>query len=570
MGDMTAATDFDAIVVGSGMSGGWAAKELCERGLKVLVLERGQHVEHGVDYSDSLAPWQLDNYGQVSEREIEAGYEIQSKCYAFTTGNKAWWANDTEHPYTMPEDRPFYWIRGYHLGGRSLMWARQSYRLSEIDFNSNARDGHGTDWPIRYADMAPWYDHVETFAGISGKSDNIEQLPDGDKYLPPMALTPPEEDFARKIEAAFPTRRVITGRCAHLTRPTPEHEALGRMACQYRSMCDRGCSYGAYFSSLSATLPAARNTGNLTIVTDAIAHSVIHDPGTGKATGVRVVDCNTRAARTYSARLVFLCASTIGTAQILLNSRSEAFPNGLANRSDMVGRNLVDHLSGLGASGVYPGFGQFYHHGRRPNGFYIPRYRNVTEPTDKFVRGYGFQGRALRDGWQRGIGAAGVGAGLKARLRRPGPWRMSLSGFGEMLPRPDNRVTLHPTRTDKWGIPIPHIDCSLGANDRAIIAEVNKDARQMLELAGCTDIEEREHYGGTGLGIHEMGTARMGKDPATSVLNGHNQAHDVPNLFVTDGSCMASSGCQNPSLTYMAMSARGAHYAVEFLKAGKI
>ncbi|MES2443903.1 MAG: GMC family oxidoreductase [Pseudomonadota bacterium] len=561
---------FDAIVVGSGMSGGWAAKELTERGLKTLVIERGRHIEHGADYSDSLSPWELDNYGLLSEREAEADYPIQSKCYAFGTGNKSFWANDTEHPYTMPADRPFYWIRGYHLGGRSLMWARQSYRMSQMDFESNLHDGHGVDWPIRYADMAPWYDHVETFAGISGSSENLPQLPDGGKYLPPMALTPPEEEFGRKIEAAFPTRRLITGRCAHLTKPTAEHEALGRMACQYRSMCERGCSYGAYFSSLSATLPAAKNTGNLTIVTDAIVHSVIHDPKTGKATGVRVIDRNTKEGRTYEGRLVFLCASTLGTAQVMLNSRSEAFPNGIANRSDQVGRNLTDHLSGMGASGIYPGFEQVYHHGRRPNGFYIPRYRNVTEPTAAFVRGYGFQGRALRDSWQRGVWTAGVGAELKARLRKPGVWRLSLSGFGEMLPSPENRITLHASNADKWGIPIPHIDCSLGANDLAMIDQVNKDAVEMLEKAGCTDIQTRKHYGGTGLGIHEMGTARMGKDPATSVLNQYNQAHDVPNLFVTDGACMTSSGCQNPSLTYMAMSARGAHYAAEFLRAGKI
>src|ERR1044072_1770900 len=329
--------DFDAIVVGSGMSGGWAAKELTERGLKTLVIERGQNIEHGTDYSDALSPWELDNYGIVSEREIEADYQIQSKCYAFSTGNKSWWATDTEHPYTTPEDRPFYWIRGYHLGGRSLMWARQSYRLSEMDFESNARDGYGVDWPIRYADMPPWYDHVETFAGISGASDRLPQLPDGDKYLPPMALTPPEEEFGRKVEAAFPTRRLITGRCAHLTKPTAEHEALGRMACQYRSMCERGCSYGAYFSSLSATLPAAKNTGNLTIVTDAIVHSLIHDPKTGTVSGVRVIDRSTKEGRIYQGKLVFLCASTLGTAQVMLNSVSEAFPTGIANRSDQVG-----------------------------------------------------------------------------------------------------------------------------------------------------------------------------------------------------------------------------------------
>ena len=560
---------FDAIVVGSGMSGGWAAKELTERGLKVLVIERGKHLEHGADYTDGLAPWELEQYGMVSENEIDADYPVQSQCYAFSTATKHLWVKDSDHPYTTPPDRPFMWIRGYHLGGRSIMWARQSYRMSAMDFEANKKDGHGVDWPIRYADLAPWYDHVETFAGISGALDGVKQVPDG-KFLPAMALTPPEIEFGRAIETRFPTRKLITGRCAHLTQPTKVHEDLGRTACQYRSVCERGCSFGAYFSSLSATLPAARRTDRLTVVTDAIAHSIIHDPKTGKATGVRVIDAKTKAGRTYEASMVFLCASTLGTAQIMLNSRSEANPNGIGNRSDQVGRNLTDHLSGLGASGVYPGHNDIYHRGRRPNGFYIPQYRNVTEAADGYVRGFGFQGRIVRDGWQRGMYEPGVGAALKTRLRTPGPWRLSLGGFGEMLPRPDNRITLNDRKVDKWGIAIPHIDVSLGPNEHAMIAQVGKDARELLELVGCTDISVRKHYGGVGLGIHEMGTARMGHDPMTSVVNKYNQAHDVPNLFVTDGACMASSGCQNPSLTYMAMSARAAHHAVEFLKEGKL
>ena len=560
---------FDAIVVGSGMSGGWAAKELAERGLKTLVIERGGHLEHGADYTDSMSPWELDNYGMVSEQEAHADYPVQSQCYAFSSATKHLWVKDSDHPYTTPADRPFLWIRGYHLGGRSIMWARQSYRMSEMDFEANKKDGHGVDWPIRYADMAPWYDHVETFAGISGEANGLPQLPDG-KFLPDMALTPPEIELGRKIEARFPTRKLITGRCAHLTAPTKVHEDLGRTACQYRSLCERGCSFGAYFSSLSATLPAAQKTGNLTVVTDAIAHSIVHDPKTGKATGVRVIDAKTKQGRTYEGRMVFLCASTLGTAQVMLNSRSEAFPTGIANRSDQVGRNLTDHLSGLGASGIYPGHEGIYHHGRRPNGFYIPRYRNVTEEAAGYVRGYGFQGGVTRESWQRGMGRPGIGAELKSTLRKPGPWRVSMSGFGEMLPRPENRITLNEGKRDKWGIPIPHIDVSLGANEKAMIEQVGQDAREMLELAGCTDIVVRKHYGGVGLGIHEMGTARMGHDPKTSVVNKYNQAHDVPNLFVTDGACMASSGCQNPSLTYMAMSARAAHHAASFLKENKI
>ncbi|QAY77553.1 GMC oxidoreductase [Sphingosinicella sp. BN140058] len=559
---------FDAIVVGSGMSGGWAAKELTERGLKTLVLERGRHVEHGADYTDSLSPWELENFGMVPEEEAAEHYAVQSQCYAFSTATKHFWVKDTDHPYTTAEGRPFMWIRGYHLGGRSIMWARQSYRMSQIDFESNAKDGHGSDWPIRYDDMAPWYDHVEKFAGISGSRDGLEQLPDG-QFLPPMAFTDAEKDFKAKLEKAYPTRKLIIGRCAHLTEAQPQHEELGRISCQYRSLCERGCSYGSYFSSLSATLPAAKNTGNLTIVTDAIVDSIVYDPKTGKASGVRVIDANTKERRTYEAKVVFLCASAIGTAQIMLNSQSEAFPNGIANRSDAVGRYLIDHLSGMGAGGTYQGFEAHYHRGRRPNGFYIPRYRNVTEEAE-FSRGYGFQGGVLRDNWRRGVGQPGVGAELKQKLRSPGPWRIGLSGFGEMLPRPDNRVTLHKTRKDKWGIPLVHIDCSLGDNDRKMIEQVGQDAKEMLEMAGCTDIQVRKHYGGAGLGIHEMGTAHMGKEPTKSVLNKYNQAHDVPNLFVTDGACMASGGCQNPSLTYMAMSARGAHHAAAFLKEGKI
>ena len=551
------------------MSGGWAAKELTERGLKTLVIERGRHVEHGADYTDSLSPWELQNFGMVAEEEAAEHYGIQSQCYAFSTATKQYWVKDSEHPYTQAEGKPFMWIRGYHLGGRSIMWARQSYRMSPMDFESNAKDGHGSDWPIRYEDMAPWYDHVEKFAGISGSKEGLAQLPDG-QFLPPMAMTDAEKDFKAKLEARYPGRKLIIGRCAHLTEAQPHHEELGRISCQYRSLCERGCSYGSYFSSLSATLPAARNTGNLTVVTDSIVHSLIHDPKTGKVSGVRVIDANTKEGRTYEGKLVFLCASAIPTAQILLNSTSEANPNGLANRSDAVGRYLMDHLSGMGAGGTYHGFEAHYHRGRRPNGFYIPRYRNVTEPGEGFSRGYGFQGGVMRDSWRRGVGKPGVGAELKAELRKPGPWRLGISGFGEMLPRPDNRVTLHKARKDKWGMPIVHIDCGLGDNEKRMIDQIAKDQREMLEMAGCTDIWVSKHYGGVGLGIHEMGTAHMGKDPTKSVLNKYNQAHDVPNLFITDGACMASGGCQNPSLSYMAMSARGANYAAQFLREGKI
>jgi choline dehydrogenase-like flavoprotein len=565
--------DFDAIVVGSGMSGGWVAKELCERGLKTLVIERGGPVAHGTDYNDVLQPWEVENRGMVPEAEIAEHYAIQSKCYAFNTATKHWWVKDSDHPYLSPPERPFFWIRGYHVGGRSLMWARQTYRWSDIDFTANLKDGHGTDWPIRYADIAPWYDHVERFAGISGSREGYEQLPDG-QFQPAMDMTVVEKEFKARLEAAYPTRRMTAGRCAHLTAPTDEQIALGRGPCQFRSLCERGCSFGAYFSALSATLPAAQRTNNMTLVTDAIVHSVIHDRKTGRATGVRIIDANTREGRIYEARLIFLNASAIGTAQILLNSKSEAFPTGLANRSDMVGRNLMDHVSGMGASGTWPGFTDRYYEGRRPNGTYIPRYANVTEPTGDFVRGYAFQGGTARMGWERGEWGPGIGVPMKERLRMPGEWVMHLSGFGEMLPNPDNRVTLHPTQTDKWGIALVHIDCGLGDNDRKIAARANLDAVEMLQKAGFVGVQVRDDsHGDTnplppGYGIHEMGTARMGRDPATSVLNAFNQAHDVPNLFISDGAAMASSACQNPSLTYMALSARAAGHAAQLLKEG--
>jgi choline dehydrogenase-like flavoprotein len=559
---------FDAIVIGSGMSGGIAAKELCERGLKVLIIERGRKIEHGADYTDSMQPWDLPNGGGIPEEELARDYPIQRQCYAVNSASQQYWVKDSQHPYQTPQDKPFSWIRGYHLGGRSIMWGRQTYRMSEMDFGSNARDGHGVDWPIRYADMAPWYDKVETFIGVSGAKEGLPQLPDG-QFLPVMDMTDGEKLFKAAVEKAFPDRKVIHGRAAHLTQPQPHHIELGRAPCQYRSICERGCSYGAYHSSLSSSLPAAQRTGNLTIVTDAIAHSIITDAKTGKATGVRIIDQNTKATRIYEAKVIFLCASTLGSAAVLLNSRSDANPRGLANSSDQVGRNLMDHVYGPGVSGVLAG-PETYHRGRRPNGLYIPRYRNLDK-DDGFHRGYGYQGRVLRKGW-RGVanGQPGVGAELKERVRHPGPWAVSLAGFGEMLPNPDNRVTLHPTKTDAWGLPQLSIDCAHGANDKELGRRMLEDAKAMLLAAGATITAQSSRLHPPGLGIHEMGTARMGRDPKTSVLNSYNQTHDVPNLFITDGAAMTSSGCQNPSLTYMAMSARAAYHASEFLKAGTI
>lgn len=560
---------FDAIVIGSGMSGGIAAKELCERGLKTLVLERGRKLEHGASYTDWMQPWDLPNANMMPEEALAQDYPIQGQCYAFTEATQQYWVKDSEHPYSFPEDKPFAWIRGYHLGGRSIMWGRQSYRLSEMDFAANAKDGHGSDWPIRYADIAPWYDHVERFIGVAGSKEGLPQLPDGE-FLPPFGMNDGELQFKQAVEKAFPGRKVIPGRVANLSQAQPHHEELGRSSCQNRSFCERGCTYGAYHSSLSSSLPAAERTGNLTIVTDAIVHSIIYDPKTKKATGVRVIDANTKEGRTYEGKVIFGCASAIGTTQILLNSRSEAQPNGLANSSGMVGRNLMDHLYALSVMGMLPNGPDTYYHGRRPTGLYIPRYRNVSEPGD-FLRGYGFQGAVSRMGWRNAaLGKPGIGAELKTRTRKLGPWFIYFSGFGEMLPNPENRVTLHPTRTDKWGVPIVHIECAIGDNEKKMAAQIIEDGKAMVQAAGGVVVNTMTTPGTPGLGIHEMGTACMGKDPTKSVLNKYNQAHDVQNLFITDGSAMASSGCQNPSLTYMALSARAAHHAAEFLRAGKI
>ncbi len=562
--------NFDAIVVGSGISGGFAAKELTERGLKVLLLERGRNVEHRKDYiADSKPPWMLANRGLPSQELVDEHYQTQGKCYAFKDTTKHFFVKDSETPYETPKDKPFDWIRGYHLGGRSITWHRQSYRLSEMDFNANKLDGYGVDWPIRYKDIAPWYDRVEEFAGISGSIENLPQLPDG-KFQPPMVMNCAEKMMKAKIEAAIPDCKLIMGRAAHLTKPTEEQLKLGRGMCQHRNECQRGCSFGAYFSSLAATLPAANRTGNLTTVTDAVVDSVVYDDNSARASGVRIVDANTMEKREYGAKVIFLCASTLGSTQIMLNSRSERFPNGIANDSGTLGRYLMDHLGGIGIYGTVPGFTDRYHVGRRPSGCYIPRFRNISEPDDRFVRGFGYQGEATRRNWERGFEESGIGVELKTRLRRPGPWTFGMGGFGEMLPYSHNRVWLDDKRTDRWGMPILNIDCTHGENEKAMLKAIVDDGKAILEAAGLTDIGTWGEAWPPGLAIHEMGTARMGHDPATSVLNKYNQAHDVPNLFVTDGACMTSSACQNPSLTYMALTARAAHAAADMLAEGQL
>lgn len=561
---------YDAIVIGSGMSGGIAAKELCERGLKVLVIERGRKIEHGADYMDSQMPWELPNNNKIPEDELARDYAVQRDCYAVNEATKKFWVKDSEHPYTTPEGKPFSWIRGYHLGGRSIMWGRQSYRLSEQDFGANAKDGHGCDWPIRYDDLAPWYDKVETFVGVAGSKEGLPQLPDG-QFIPEFALNDAEKMFKAAVEAKFPGRKVISGRAANLSVAQPIHEELGRSSCQNRSICERGCSFGANYSSLSAALPAAERTGNLTIVTDAIVHSLVQDPKTGRITQVKVIDANTKTGRTYEAKIFFLNASAIPSAQILLNSKSEANPRGLCNKSDQVGRNLMDHMYALTTAGILPGGPKdSYSKGRRPTGIYIPRFRNVTEDADGYVRGYGYQGGVVRTGGKPQASMPGIGVSLKEGAHKLGPWLAFISGFGEMLPNPDNRVTLNAGKFDKWGMPILHIDCAQGPNEAKMAKQILADGKAMIEAAGGIVVAQATEPGPPGLGIHEMGTARMGRDPMTSVFNGLNQAHEAPNLFCTDGAVMASSGCQNPSLTYMALTARAAHHAAQMLKEGKL
>jgi choline dehydrogenase-like flavoprotein len=563
------ATDFDAIVVGSGMSGGWAAKEFSEKGMKTLLIERGRHVEHMEDYPTEGTPsWELPNRGRVSKEELDKDYEIQ-KLTSPSEANKHFFVKDTEHGYDQPDDKFFSWIRGHHLGGRSITWGKQSYRWSAMDFESNKNDGYGVDWPIRYDDLAPWYDYVETFAGICGNKDGLDVLPDG-VFQPAFEFTVVEKVIKERIEAAFEDRHFIMSRAAHLTEPTQEQLDLGRSKCQFRRECSRGCSFGAYFSSQSATLPAANRTGNLTTVTDAVAHSVTYDPDTGKATGVRVIDAITKEAREYTGRVVFLCASTIGSTQIMLNSVSDSFQNGIANGSGVLGHYLMDHVFQAGATGRMEGYEDQYHSGRRPGGIYIPRFRNVNgDKQENFLRGYGYQGAAYRrnkiaDNYE----TAGYGKDFKNDLQDAGEWWYGMTGFGEMLPRYENHISVDHNNLDQWGMPKLTISAEFSQNEKNLQKDIAEEGRRMLEAAGLVDIETWADDPYPGLCIHEMGTARMGRDPKTSVLNGHNQAHEVPNLFVTDGASMTSTACQNPSLTYMALTARAADYAVSQMKEG--
>ena len=551
-------THFDAIVVGSGMTGGWAAKELTQLGLRTLVLDAGRPISPERDAREHVPPFQMPFRGLGDRRAVEARQPVQQRSVTFDEMSHQFWTDDVDNPYSTTEARRFDWFRARQVGGKSIIWGRQAYRMSDLDFEANARDGIAVDWPIRYADIAPWYDVVEKFIGVSGSAEGLPQLPDG-SFLPAMAMNCVEQHVKKRVAARYGRERVVTiGRAAVLTTPLN-----GRAPCHYCGPCHRGCSTRSYFSSVNATLPAAQATGRMTLRPHSVVRAISYDAVRGRVKGVRVIDALTGVEHAYTARVVFLCASALESARLLLNSTSSQFPNGLANSSDQVGRNVMDHIKWGGASGDIDGFDDRNVIGDRPNGIYVPRFRNVGSTHPDFIRGYGFQGGAGRGSWESASRAPGLGLAFKARLTQPGTWSMSFGGFGEMLPDGSNRATVHPTLTDKWGVPALHIEAQWSENELAIHRDMNVTAAELLEAAGARNIRPSTRGPSTpGNTNHEMGSARMGRDPKTSVLNGWNQAWDAPNLFVTDGAFMASSGCQNPSLTYMAMTARACHFAV--------
>jgi choline dehydrogenase-like flavoprotein len=555
---------YDAIVVGTGISGGWAAKELCEKGLKTLVLERGPMVQHPVDYKTAnMDKWDFKGGDKITQ-EIRKRQPKQSRTnYVNTESTTHFFVDDNKHPYN--EDKPFDWIRGYHVGGRSLLWGRQSYRMSDLDFEANAKDGIAVDWPIRYKELAPWYSYVEKYIGISGEKLGLPHLPDSE-FLKPMELNCAEDELKNAVAEKFTDRLVTIGRVAHITEGTKP--GLGRNSCQYRNRCRRGCPFGAYFSSNSSTLPAAEATGNMTLRTNALVNEVIFDADSKKATGVRMIDAQTKEVFEFKAKVIFLCASTVASTSILMQSTSDRFPNGMGNDSGELGHNLMDHHFRLGANASVEGFEDKYYTGRRPNGIYIPRFRNIGGATNRkdFIRGYGYQGGASRGDWTQIVSEMAYGAGLKEAVMQPGGWQIGINGFGETLPYHDNKMYLDYDKKDEWGLPTVTFDADIKENEKIMRKDIMNQAAEMFDAAGFKNIQTFDKGYSMGLGIHEMGTARMGRDPKTSVLNKYNQLHAVSNVYVTDGSGMTSAGNTNPSLTYMALTARAVDHAVKELK----
>lgn len=553
---------YDAIVIGSGISGGWAAKELTEKGLKTLILERGRNIEHIKDYVNASKDiWEFP-HRDTRTQEMIKDYPVLKRDYPLNESTFGMWASDKENPYT--EVKRFDWYRGYHVGGRSLMWGRQSYRFSKMDFEANAKEGIAVDWPIRYDELAPWYSYAEKFAGIQGTKEGLDILPDGE-FMPGMEMNVVEKDIAEKLKGHYKgSRHMFIGRSANITQPHQD-----RTNCQYRNRCWRGCPFGAYFSTQSSTLPAAKKTGNLTLEANKIVTKLIYDKNTKKATGVEVVDAETNKTYTYNAKIIFVCASTFNSTWILMNSATDVWPDGLGSSSGELGHNVMDHHLKSGANGIVEGFEDKYEYGRRPTGIYIPRFRNVNSDKRDYLRGFGYQGGAGRD---RGMDIAEftIGADLKDALSEPGKWNMGIMGFGEILPDHSNRIFLDKTKKDKWGLPVLAFDVELKENEIKMRKDIPSDAAEMLEAAGVKNVKTFDYGYHVGMGIHEMGTARMGRDPKTSVLNGHNQVWDALNVFVTDGACMTSASCVNPSLTYMALTARAVDFAVSELKKGNL
>jgi len=554
---------YDAIVVGSGISGGWAAKELTEKGLKVLLLERGQNVEHIKDYkSATLAPWEIPHRGRRTTQMLENHPNLR-RDYVLNELNLDWWAQESESPYI--EKKPFTWFRGYQVGGRSLLWGRQSYRLHDIDFEANLKEGIAVDWPIRYKDLESWYGYVERFAGISGNKDGYEILPDGE-FQPPMPLNCVEKDVAARVKEKWGGKRLVTiGRVANLTQPLE-----GRVQCQFRNKCWLGCPFGAYFSTQSSTLPAAMKTGNLTLRPWSIVTKLIYDKDTKKATGVEILDAENNQTYEYNAKIIFLCASAFNSTSILMRTATDIWPEGLGSSSGELGHNVMDHHFRLGANGIAEGYEDKYYFGRRPNGVYIPRFRNVGDDKRDYLRGFGYQGSASRSGWSRNVAEINYGAPLKDALSEPGPWSMGVTGFGEILPYHENTIKLSKDVKDKWGISVLEMDAEIKENEKKMRVDMMNDAAEMLEASGLKNVKTFDAGYTFGQGIHEMGTARMGRDPKTSVLNGNNQVWDAKNVFVTDGACMTSGAAQNPSLTYMALTARAVDFAMGELKKGNL